>query len=167
MQSNFEVKLKYTKGSAVQNKTTTLSQDPTVKELKSTIQQLFEIPEDQQKVIYKGKMIEDHGDVKLVEKYKLEPGANIMVLLKKPANAPNPEKKLSTNQNAQQNQQTNIANPIPVNNPPQQQFVLDEAKLANLIELGFVREDIVPALTLAKNDVNLAYEFLESGIPEE
>ena len=112
-------------------------------------------------------MIEDHGDVKLVEKYKLEPGANIMVLLKKPANAPNPEKKLSTNQNAQQNPQTNIANPIPVNNQPQQQFVLDETKLANLIELGFVREDIVPALTLAKNDVNLAYEFLESGIPEE
>ena len=30
MQSNFEVKLKHTKGSAVQNKTTTLSQDPTV-----------------------------------------------------------------------------------------------------------------------------------------
>lgn len=56
-------------------------------------------------------MIEDHDDVKLVEKYKLEPGANIMVLLKKPTNVPKPGKKETTNQNVQQNPQTNVANP--------------------------------------------------------
>lgn len=114
-------------------------------------------------------MIEDHDNVKLIEKYKLEPNSNIMVLEKKapakpekkdiaqqniPLNDPNPQ--INNNPNPNQNQQ-----------PAHQPFQVDEQKITNMIELGFTREEIIPALTVARNDVNLAYEFLESGIPED
>lgn len=66
-------------------------------------------------------------------------------------------------------QQAIFNNPIPTyyeQNLLQNSILeIDEQEITNLINMGFDREDIIPAMRAAMNDMSLTIEFLMNGIP--
>ena len=61
-------------------------------------------------------------------------------------------------------------NAIPVLNQPAptNEFVVDQTKVAQLQEMGYSNlEEVRACLTASRNDVTIAVEFLENGIPDD
>ena len=157
--TQFSLKIKHTKGAT---QTASLPAAPTVAHLKTTIEALFNIPQTEQKLIHKGRILGDLPDELLTSKYNIKSGDMIM-LIEKPKPAPTP---LEPPANLPQNQQQ-ISNPIPtLNQSTATQFIPNEDTVSSLVAMGYPRTEIIPCLRAARNNADLAVEFLLSGIPE-
>jgi hypothetical protein len=155
----FSLKIKHTKGAT---QTASLPAAPTVAHLKTTIEVLFNIPQTDQKLIHKGRILGETPDDLLTSKYNIKSGDMIM-LIEKPKPALNPPSKP---ENLPQNQQQ-ISNPIPtLNQPTSHQFIPNEETVSSLVAMGYPRTEIIPCLRAARNNADLAVEFLLSGIPD-
>jgi len=166
MEGDFQVKVKFQAGSKCSVKTISLTIDPTLGELQQRISDEFNVAPHQQKVIYKGRILADDPSTKLIQKHQLKSGDLLVVIEIKSVQTPTNPPPINT---TQQQPLQPINNPIPtIQQPaPVQAFKVDEGKVAQLQEMGYPKEEITLCLTAARNDVMVAVEFLESGIPDD
>ncbi|CAG9318516.1 unnamed protein product [Blepharisma stoltei] len=129
---------------------TSLEIDPQIKviEVKRLIQTGQGHPIESQKLLYKGKILEDEKpltDFQITENAILV----LMVSNKKPQERPQPE---SVPQVPQRQEQA--------------QYQVNEAEVSRLMEMGYSQQEVVAALRAAHNNSELAIEYLvSSAIP--
>mmetsp|Transcript_8307 Transcript_8307/g.8189 ORF Transcript_8307/g.8189 Transcript_8307/m.8189 type:complete len:296 (-) Transcript_8307:34-921(-) len=117
-------------------------------ELKRLIQTNQGHAVESQKLLYKGKILDDE---KPLTDYQITENAILVLMVshKKAPERPQPE----------QNQPADILVPQRQEAPAQ----LNEADVARLMEMGYSREEVVAALNAAHNNSAIAIEFLMSG----
>lgn len=129
--------------------------DYSVQHTKQQIQAALNHPAESQKLLFKGKILED---AKTLVEYGVEDGAILVLMITKQKPPARPQLE---------------PQPIQLPSPPQIELAHSsnqealEADITSLTEMGFSRENSLAALRAARNNRELAVEYLMSGgIPE-
>lgn len=123
------------------------------------------------KLIYNGAVLQDD---KTLQDYKIQEGFVLIMMTTKakPKNVEQPkveapkEEPKNEPQNVPQNPPQNVPQNPPKQNPPQKPAENYTEKINSLMEMGFEKSQAEAAIKAAKGNVELAIEFLYSGIPE-
>ena len=135
------------------------SEKNTIKDLKNEIEKLHGFDSNLIKLLHNGKVLED---AKTLEDYQIKEDNVIIMMNTKPKAKPNP--------NPQPTEQ--IKPPSPKKEEPpkkeeEQPKPYNSEQVNSLVDMGYEREKVEKALNASKGNVELAIEFLTSGVIPE
>ena len=128
----------------------------TIKQTKKEIEKVHGFDASCMKLLFNGTVLEDE---KTLEDYKINDEYVLIMICHK--------KKLEEDQNKNQSQnQSSYNQRQPKTNASSLPSAADySSQIETLVEMGYKRDQIIPAITAAKGNIELTVQFLHSGIP--
>ena len=133
------------------------SEKNTIKDLKNEIEKLHGFDSNQIKLLHNGKVLED---AKTLEEYQIKEENVIIMMNTKPKAKPNP-------QSTEEAKPPSPKKEEPPKKEEEKPNTENSAQVNQLVEMGYEKEKVEKALKAANGNIQLAIEFLTTGVIPE
>ena len=129
----------------------------TIKDLKNEVEKIHGFNSNQIKLLYNGKVLDDN---KTLEDYQIKEENIIIMMNTKP-------KQKTNNQSIGEIKVPSRKREEPPKNEEEKPNIYDSVQVNQLLEMGYDKEQVKKALNAAHGDIQLAIEFLSTGVVPE